>query len=128
VRYYTEAKLLKRNKNGNHFQTAVTFEDVLQFAEQGDLKALEALERMAQYLGRGIATLVTGLAPEIIVVVGEVTRAWDRLGPIITDVVKQRSFTHTTTKIIASGPAPQPRLRGIIALVLQKHFGAPIIA
>jgi hypothetical protein len=61
-------------------------------------------------------------------VVGEVTRAWDRLGPIITDVVKQRSFTHPTTRIIASGPAPQPRLRGIIALVLQKHFGAPTIA
>jgi predicted NBD/HSP70 family sugar kinase len=128
VRYYAEAKLLKRNKNFNHVDAAVTFEDVLQYAEQGDLRALEALECMAHYLGRGIATLVTGLAPEIIVVVGEVTRAWDRLGPIITDVVNQRSFTHTTTRIIASGPAPQPRLRGIIALVLQKHFGAPTIA
>lgn len=104
------------------------FEEVLQLAEQGDLKALEALDRMAHYLGKGIAMLVTGLAPEIIVVVGEVTRAWDRLGPVINDVVKQRSFTHTTTRIIASGPAPQPRLRGIIALVLQKHFGAPTIA
>lgn len=129
VRYYAEAKLLKRaTRNGNHAQPAATFEDVMQLAEQGDLKALEALERMAHFLGKGIAMLVTGLAPEIIVVVGEVTRAWDRLGPMITDVVRQRSFTHTTTRIIASGPAPQPRLRGIIALVLQKHFGAPTIA
>jgi predicted NBD/HSP70 family sugar kinase len=128
VRYYNEAKSPKHNKKDNHVPAATSFEDVLQFAEQGDLKALEALERMAHYLGRGIATLVTGLAPDIIVVVGEVTRAWDRLGPVITDVVKQRSFTHTTTKIIASGPATLPRLRGIIALVLQKHFGAPTIA
>jgi predicted NBD/HSP70 family sugar kinase len=131
VRYYSEAKSAQRNgKNGkNHRQPSdVSFEDLLQLAEQGDLLALEALDRMAHHLGRGIAMLVTGLAPNIIVVVGEVTRAWDRLGPIISDVVKQRSFTHPTTRIIASGPAPQPRLRGIIALVLQKHFGAPTIA
>ena len=72
--------------------------------------------------------LVSGLAPEAIVVVGEVTRAWDRVGPIIAEVVKQRSSTHATTLISASGPAPQPRLRGIIALVLQRHFGAPTTA
>ena len=83
---------------------------------------------MAHYLGVGIAMLVTGLAPEVIVVVGEVTRAWDRVGPIITDVVKHRSFTHATTRIVASGPAPVPRLRGIIALMLQKRFGAPSFA
>lgn len=128
VRYYAESKLSSRNGKTNHHPMTTIFEEVLQLAEQGDLKALEALDRMAHYLGKGIAMLVTGLAPEIIVVVGEVTRAWDRLGPVINDVVKQRSFTHPTTKIIASGPAPQPRLRGIIALVLQKHFGAPTIA
>jgi predicted NBD/HSP70 family sugar kinase len=129
VRYYHEAHLTARNgrnhsgkRNGD-----TTFEDVLEFAEHGDLKALEALDTVAKYLGQGIAMLVTGLAPEAIVVVGEVTRAWDRVGPIITDVVRRRSSTHARTKITASGPAPQPRLRGIIALVLQKHFGAPTI-
>ncbi|MGH8021940.1 MAG: ROK family protein, partial [Limisphaerales bacterium] len=99
----------------------ITFEDLLHLAEQGDPKAVDALHGMAHYLGRGIAMLVTGLAPDVIVVVGEVTRAWDRLSPIVTDVVKELSFTHTGTHIIASGPAPLPRLRGIIALVLQKH-------
>lgn len=128
VRYYQEAKLAKRNGKNHGKQENVTFEDVLQLAEQGDQQALEALDRMAHYLSRGIAMLVTGLAPEVIVVVGEVTRAWDRVGPVITDAVKQRALTHPTTRIIASGPAPQPRLRGIIALVLQKHFGAPTIA
>jgi predicted NBD/HSP70 family sugar kinase len=128
VRYYTEARASKRNGKNHHDKLEVSFEEVLQLAEQGDLQALEALDRMAHHLGRGIAMLVTGLAPDIIVVVGEVTRAWDRLGPIITDVVRQRSYTHPTTRIMASGPAPQPRLRGIIALVLQKHFGAPTIA
>lgn len=113
---------------GKSSRRDTTFEDLLQLAEQGDPKAADALDKMAHYLGRGIAMLVTGLAPDVIVVVGEVTRAWDRLGPIVADVVKQQSFTHPRTHIIASGPAPLPRLRGIIALVLQKHFGAPTIA
>ena len=131
VRYYKESRQPAVRNGKSHSgkrNGSTTFEDVLEFAEQGDLKALEALDTMANYLGRGISMLVTGLAPEVIVVVGEVTRAWDRVGPIITDVVRQHSSTHAKTKIMASGPAPQPRLRGIIALVLQKHFGAPIIA
>jgi glucokinase-like ROK family protein len=138
VRYFHEAKAAGRNgkshqngkkwRNGTmHDNGDITFEDVLELAEQGDLKALAALDKMAHYLGTGIAMLVTGLAPDAIVVVGEVTRAWDRIEPIINEVVKRRSFTHATTRIYASGPAPQPRLRGIIALVLQKHFGAPVI-
>jgi predicted NBD/HSP70 family sugar kinase len=129
LRYYAESKSAARNgKKHSAKSEAPTFDDLLQLAEHGDLKALEALGRMAHYLGKGISMLVTGLAPEAIVVVGEVTRAWDRVGAIIADVVKQRSYTHAKTRIMASGPAPQPRLRGIIALVLQKHFGAPIIA
>lgn len=141
IRYYNSAVATGRNgksrlngKNGKHLLNgksssngAITFEDLLELAEQGDLQALAALDRMAHYLGSGIAMLVTGLAPDSIVVVGEVTRAWDRIEPIINEVVKRRSFTHATTRIYASGPAPQPRLRGIIALVLQKHFGAPAI-
>jgi len=130
LRYYAQSKSSARNgktKNPAHSQ-ALTFDDLLQLAENGDLRARAALDQMAHYLGKGISMLVTGLAPEAIVVVGEVTRAWDRIATIITDVVKQRSYTHAKTRITASGPAPQPRLRGIIALVLQKHFGAPTIA
>jgi predicted NBD/HSP70 family sugar kinase len=83
---------------------------------------------MAEYLGKGIAMLVTGLAPELIVIVGEVTQVWDKMNSAVADVVRQRSSTHPVVQIVASDSAAQPRLRGIIALVLQKHFGAPLIA
>jgi predicted NBD/HSP70 family sugar kinase len=129
VRYYTETKSSRNGKSHPGKKNgATTFEDILQLADQGDLKAVEALDRMAQYLGRGIAMLVNGLAPEAVVVVGEVTRAWNRVSPIIADVVKRRTLPHAMTRITASGLTPQPRLRGIIALVLQKHFGAPTTA
>lgn len=128
VRYYSETR--SAGRNGHTTQPgarAIAFEDILRLAEQGDERAIQALERMAHYLGVGIAMLVTGLAPELILVVGEVTRAWERVGPIITKVVQHRSFTHANTRIVPSGPPLMPRLRGIIALVLQKRFGAPFI-
>lgn len=105
-----------------------TFDDVLRLATQGDPKALEAIDKMAHYLGIGIATLVTGLAPDVILVIGEITRLWSQVGPIITKTVAERSLTHATTKIVPTDPTSHPRLLGTIALVLQQHFGAPAVA
>ena len=68
------------------------------------------------------------LAPDMIVIVGEVTRAWHKVGPIIKETVSRHSFTRAETQIVPSDPITQPRLRGTIALVLLKHFGAPAIA
>jgi predicted NBD/HSP70 family sugar kinase len=130
VRYYNEAKTSQRNgkTNGRKQHKPRTLDDLLQLMERDDPIASESLEHMAHYLGKGIAMLVTGLAPDMIVVVGDIARAWDKVGPVVTSVVKECSSTHAAAKIIASGLTPQPRLRGIIALVLQKHFGAPTIA
>jgi predicted NBD/HSP70 family sugar kinase len=125
-RYYAQsASAPKRGVGSKSDMARVEFGDILRLAEQGDLKASKALQRMATHLGSGMAMLITGLAPEVLVVVGEVTRAWHKVGPIITEVVRQHSFTHAGTKVLASDPYTQPRLRGTFALVLQKHFGAP---
>ena len=72
--------------------------------------------------------LVAGLAPEVLVVIGDVTRAWNRVGPIVAEVVQRGSPMHARTRILAADSDAQPRLRGTIALVLQKDFGAPFIA
>jgi predicted NBD/HSP70 family sugar kinase len=102
-----------------------TFDDILRLAEQGDPRAIEVLERMGHYLGIGISMLITGIAPSLIILVGEVTRAWNRIAPILEGVVAERSRNANLTRIIPAEDTAQPRLRGTIALVLQKHFGAP---
>src|SRR5262249_32968396 len=96
VRYYTRATSGGRpNGSGSRSLTPTpTFEDILRLAENGDPKATDAIDQMATYFGKGVALLVTGLAPDVIVVVGEVTRLWPRIGPIIGEIVKGRSFTH----------------------------------
>lgn len=129
VRYYSESVPVRKGEVGTKSDMAKpTFGDVLRLVEQGDVRASNALNKMAHHLGAGIALLVTGLAPDALVVVGEVTRAWDRVGPVVSEIVRRRSLTHAVTQILPTNPDAQPRLRGTIALVLQKHFSAPLIA
>jgi predicted NBD/HSP70 family sugar kinase len=130
VRYYAQSSSPLRSvkKDASRASTGPTFDDLLRLTEQGDPKAEDALRQMGEYLGRGIALLITGLAPDVIVVIGEVTRAWKLVGPVIDAAVKRHSFTRAGTRVVPADPASQPRLRGTIALVLQKHFGAPSVA
>jgi predicted NBD/HSP70 family sugar kinase len=105
---------------------SLRFSELLRLAAKHDRLASETIDRTARYLGIGLAGLITGLAPEIIVVVGEVTSAWDRVGPIVADVVAQRALPHALTRIV---PADRSAvLRGAVALVVQEHFGAPSVA
>ncbi|HEY6217783.1 MAG TPA: ROK family transcriptional regulator [Pyrinomonadaceae bacterium] len=128
VRYYSQASSTSRGRRSTIIEKTISFEHLLRLAEQRDGKAVEALRQMAKWLGLGLAPLVAGLAPDMIVIVGEVTRAWHQVGPIIKETVRQHSFTRAETQIVPSDPITQPRLRGTIALVLLKHFGAPAIA
>jgi predicted NBD/HSP70 family sugar kinase len=107
---------------------APRFEEILRLARAGDRRALDALDRMAHYLGLGLAALVTGLAPDLVVVIGEVTGAWDRVGPIVQDAVRTRALSQKPPRIVPTDPATQPRLRGAVTLVVQQHFGAPAVA
>src|SRR5262249_40082610 len=99
VRYYADSTASARNGRSSTRSRAqnVSFEDLLRLSEQRNVQALEALTRMANYLGKGIAILVNGLAPDVIVVVGEITRAWRDVGESITDAVKKHSFTGAST-------------------------------
>ncbi len=130
IRYYASSSSSARNGKAAAKPPAAApvFDDILRLAEQGDPKAVDAINQVARYMGMGIALLVTGLAPDVIVVVGEITRAWNQVGPVINAIVKSRSFTHAPTRVVPTDPAGDPRLRGTIALVLQKHFGAPSVA
>ncbi len=126
VRYYTESSVPTGRVISRCRRPELSFGDILQLADRDDVLARKALERMAHYLGEGIAMLVTGLAPDALVVVGEITRVWAKIGPIVTETVKRRSFTCAPTRIIPANPESDPRLRGAMALVLRKHFDVPV--
>ena len=115
VRYYTESA---------SDSESISFQDLMAIAESGDALAVKALEKMAHSIGRGIRLLVAGLAPEEIVIVGEFTRLWTQLGPIIRSEVESGMLVGPPPRIRPAADPRMARLRGTVALVLQKHFGA----
>jgi len=102
----------------------VGFGELRRLAKRGDTCACAALHRMAHVIGIGAAMLVAGLSPDVIVLVGEVTGAWKRIGPIIKEAVQRRQIGRRSTRVLPIDPQSQPRLRGAVALVLQKRFEA----
>ena len=111
LRYYSES-------------SALNFQDLLSLADQGDNRAQKALETMAHFLGRGMRMIVAGLDPEQIVIVGDLTRSWHRFGPVIQAEVQAQGLSGgVAPKLIPVHEDGMARLRGTVALVLQKHFG-----
>jgi predicted NBD/HSP70 family sugar kinase len=115
LRYYNEA-------TGNSANPS--FQDLLDLAERGDGPAGKALGTMAHYLGRGMRMVVAGVAPEAIVVVGELTRCWQRFGPVVEAEVAAQILAGPPPEVAPAREGGLARLRGTVALVLQKHFGS----
>ena len=119
LRYYHES---------SSHEEGLGFSDLLSLADQGDARAVKALDTMAHYLGRGMRMIVAGLAPERIIVIGDLTRSWHRFGPVIEAEVKAQILPGGGMPLVM--PAHEDgmaRLRGTVALVLQKHFGTGAI-
>jgi predicted NBD/HSP70 family sugar kinase len=115
VRYYLESVTES---------DTMDFYDLMMLAEVGDPLALKALDKMAHAIGRGMRVIVAGIAPEEIVVVGEFTRFWSRMGPIIEAEVAAAVLVGRPPRVRPAADPRMARLRGTVALVLQKHFGA----
>ena len=126
INYYSEANMKAQSERNP--VNLPTFEDILKLCEQGDNRAGESIDRMAHYLGVGMAMIMTSFTPTLIVCVGEVTRVWNRIEPIIKKVVAEKTPLSADAQIIPLNEMEYPRLRGAIALILQKHFVAPSVA
>ncbi len=57
--------------------------ELIALAQSGNAMALRELTTTATYLGRGIKGLAHGLAPEVIVVGGQISAAWRTIEPIL---------------------------------------------
>src|SRR5262249_19792432 len=118
LRYYHESK--------SHID-GLSFNDLLSLADRGDARAASAMETMAHNLGRGMRMIVAGLAPERIVVIGDLTRSWNRFGPVIEAEVQSQVLPGgVPPRLIPAHEDGMARLRGTVALVLQKHFGVAL--
>lgn len=112
--------------NGSH---EVNFANLMDLALKGERNARTALKETARYLGVGIANLIQGLAPEVVIVAGPIARVW----PVILEDLKAsvdssicRGFP--STPIMDSTLGPQPTLMGALSLVLASKFASAPVA
>lgn len=102
---------------------APNFSRLLALAGEGDAHALSAFAKMADFLGRGMCMIVGGFAPEMIIVIGELTRVWHLFEPTLQAQTARQTLSGPSPRILPGGEGSATRLRGTVALVLQKHFG-----
>jgi len=98
---------------------AVSFQELLTLAEEGNSSAIEALVRQAREIGRGLRMIFAVLAPELILLAGEITSAWPRLAPLIAAEVATAPSGGRLPVIEPCHEGAIARLRGAAALVFQ---------
>jgi predicted NBD/HSP70 family sugar kinase len=99
----------------------ITFHELLNRAEEGDQHAAQALAQQALYIGRGLAPIIAGLSPSVILVAGDITSAWHRFGPIIEKEAAALTLVGTPPQILPTHDGDIERLRGAAALVFQRR-------
>jgi N-acetylglucosamine repressor len=105
-------------------------EDLVARVRTGDERARAALAETGRYLGIGLAGIVTALSPARVVVSGEVTAAWDVIGELVGEAVRERAITRAaaSTPIVPAPAGDSPRLKGATALLVARRFAAPKVA
>lgn len=121
---------LSPNKLSNRSNASFTVPHLIARARQGDVKASEAIQSTAHFLGLGLANVVNVINPECIYLDGEITAAWDLIAKSVTDGLAQRALTRKggRTPIRVGSRQEHPRLRGAAALIAAPTFAAPRVA
>jgi predicted NBD/HSP70 family sugar kinase len=111
--------------------SAVTIHDLLRMAEEGNAAATTALTRQVCWLGRGLRLITAALAPEVILITGDITSSWSRFGPIVQAEMEKTMLAGPAPRLGITNDGELSRLHGAAAVVLQRHSGyhrsAPVV-
>lgn len=98
----------------------LTFQDLLNRAEEGDAAAVQAIKMQAMWIGRGLRFIIASVSPSTILIAGDITAAWHRFGPVIEKEAVDLTLAGSPPLIRPSHEGDIARLRGAAALVFQR--------
>jgi predicted NBD/HSP70 family sugar kinase len=113
LRYYRELQPRGRT---------TTFHELLNLAEEGNPQAMQAVEKQAMWIGRGLRMIIAALSPSTILIAGDVTSAWHRYGPAIEKEAGDLTLSGPPPLIRPTHEGEIARLRGAAALVFQRRL------
>ena len=96
---------------------------LLRRVDEGDARAISAVEAQAQALGRGLRLITAALSPELILVTGALTTCWSHFGPIVERELEVGILAGHAPRLGITQDGELARLRGAAAIVLQRHTG-----
>lgn len=101
---------------------------VVEAARAGDTVALEALARIGQALGVGIASLVNALNPELVVFGGILSLGGEWLLPAMQEELQRRAlpWPSGTTKVVLADNGVDACVLGGVATVVQAVLSQPV--
>ena len=98
----------------------VSFQELLNLAEEGDSAAAQALTMQAAWIGRGLRIIIASVSPSTILIAGDLTSAWHRFGPVIEKEAADLTLAGSSPVIRPTHEGEIARLRGAAALVFQR--------
>jgi len=123
----SEKALLQRYQDsyGNGGGGSMNIEHLIGLANNGEQRAVDQLRVNANYLGIGISNLLIGFSPQVIVISGSITKAWDLIKDEIQEAGR-RSIRQELkmAEIIPSSLGANPSILGSISLVLARKFAS----
>jgi predicted NBD/HSP70 family sugar kinase len=102
---------------------AISIRGLMQLTEEGDEHALAAVNLQAKHIGRGLRLITAALAPEVILITGDLTVGWHRFGPIIEQELRDSMLAGPPPRLALTTDVELSRLRGAAATALQRHSG-----
>ncbi|MBU3210703.1 ROK family protein [Clostridium algidicarnis] len=104
----------------NYFK--ITSYEVFKEAEKGDSVSMHIIDSSLEYLGIGIANIITLFDPEVIILGGGVMKAGQIIFDRIKEVVDQRCFKNMASacKIVPSALGEKSGVIGAIALAMME--------
>jgi predicted NBD/HSP70 family sugar kinase len=118
LRYYGEER-------GHHVPgdvQALSFNKLLQLAEAGEPAAERAIARQAGAIGRGLRAVNAALSPEVIVLTGDMTGAWELYQPYVEKELAALTLGRIKMpRLLVTGDCEATRMHGASAIVLQRN-------
>jgi predicted NBD/HSP70 family sugar kinase len=115
LRYYAESKPKT---------AARTIDDLMRLAEEENPEAIAALTQQAEWVGKGLRSIAAALAPEMILIAGDIVDAWTKLAPVIERSFADSALTEVRPRILPTHESEIARLRGAAILVVQRRSSA----
>ena len=94
-----------------------SFAALVKMAQADDADAIRAIEKMASFLGKGLRMIASALAPNEIIIVGDITTVWYMFGKVVEAELKQNALSKAP-KLRPAFDGSTARLRSAVALVM----------